>query len=50
MNTLTIYFCNGEILRHHTKGTIPQLRRAFYLGRSVGNKIIRSLTIEKKLS
>jgi len=46
MRTLTIFYSNGEILKHQTPGTTPQLQRAFYLGREVGNRTIEATTIE----
>lgn len=46
MRTLIIYFSNGEVLKHQTKGTNPQLQRAFFIGREVGERKIEALTIE----
>tara|TARA_R110002020_G_scaffold144907_1_gene318098 strand:- start:281 stop:424 length:144 start_codon:yes stop_codon:yes gene_type:complete len=46
MRTLIIYFNNGEVLKHNTKGTNPQLQRAFFIGRILGQRQIEALTIE----
>lgn len=46
MRTLILFFSNGEVLRHSTKGTNPQLQRAFFIGRKVGERIIEATTIE----
>jgi hypothetical protein len=46
MRTLFIYFSNGEVLKHKTKGTTPQLQRAFHLGRKVGQRTIEATTIQ----
>lgn len=46
MRTLIIHFNNGEVLKHQTPGTNPQLQRAFFIGREVGARKIDALTIE----
>lgn len=43
---ITLFFSNGEILKHSTKGTTPQLQRAFFVGREINNKTITATTIE----
>ena len=46
MRTLFIYFSNGEVLKHQTVGTTPQIQRAFYIGRAVGHRTIEATTIQ----
>lgn len=46
MRLLTIFYSNGEILRHCQKGTNPEIQKAFFIGRVINGRSIEALTIE----